>query len=110
RMECSRCLSGFEQPLELEFSEEFYQGAPSEERDGFSFEGDWIDLTEMAETNIVLNLPAKKLCRQDCAGLCPACGKELSLGSCDCAIQQADDDFHRDLLKLKALLQDDKEV
>jgi uncharacterized protein len=110
RMECSRCLTNFDRPLEPKFCEEFYQGPSRDDRDGYPFEGDWIDLTEMVDANIVLNLPVKKLCRQDCPGLCQVCGKDLSLGSCGCAVPAENDDFYRDLLKLKALLQDDKEV
>lgn len=110
RLVCSRCLRSFLRPLEFEFGEEYYQGPPDHEKEGYPFEGDWIDLDEMVENNILLNLPLKKLCRPDCPGLCPVCGKDLSLGGCDCIRTAVYDGFSKDLLKLKALLEDDKEV
>ena len=83
----------------------------SVERDGYPFEGDWIDLHEMVDNNIVTHLPAKKLCKEDCPGLCPECGRDLSQGECGCRRDNREDDaFCRDLKKLKALLEDDKEV
>ena len=43
-----------------------------------------LDLDELMLSDILLSLPSKMLCRQDCAGLCPHCGKNLNDGSCDC--------------------------
>ena len=37
-----------------------------------------------AEEDVVLNLPSKVLCKDDCKGLCPQCGKNLNDGPCDC--------------------------
>jgi uncharacterized protein len=37
-----------------------------------------LDLSAWARDSLILALPDKILCRQDCAGLCPACGKNLN--------------------------------
>ena len=111
RMACGRCLNTYDQPLDAAFDEEYFPGAEIGERDGYSFEGDWIDLSEMVENNIVTHLPAKKLCREDCPGLCPECGRDLSEGICGCRQEsQEDNAFIGDLKKLKTMLEEDKEV
>jgi len=43
-----------------------------------------IDLSEDVRQTILLAVPFKILCRSDCKGLCPRCGKNLNEGSCDC--------------------------
>ncbi len=45
---------------------------------------DRLDLSGWARDLVVLSLPPKILCRQDCAGLCPTCGTNLNLESCTC--------------------------
>ena len=35
-------------------------------------------------TCFILDMESKFLCREDCKGLCPVCGRNLNLGSCDC--------------------------
>ena len=50
----------------------------------FPLEGDAVDLDEVLSTCFVLDMEAKCLCRDDCAGLCPTCGADLNLGPCNC--------------------------
>ena len=47
-------------------------------------QGTEIDLDEILVTNFVLDMETKFLCREDCKGLCPKCGKNLNLGPCGC--------------------------
>ena len=42
------------------------------------------------EADLILSLPFKNLCREDCRGLCPICGKNLNEGLCGCRPQTAD--------------------
>ena len=39
---------------------------------------DRLDLSAWARDSLVLALPTQILCRPDCAGLCPVCGKNLN--------------------------------
>ena len=55
-----------------------------EDENLFPLVGDSADLEEIVRTVFVLNLDSKLLCREDCNGLCPRCGKNLNLGPCDC--------------------------
>jgi hypothetical protein len=43
-----------------------------------------IDLSDDARQTVLLALPLKHLCREDCRGLCPQFGRNLNEGTCDC--------------------------
>ena len=97
---CSRCLSLFRYPLTLNFEEEYLptvdtvSGAPlplPEEPGAFTIDEHHIlDLTEATRQYTLLAIPMKPLCRKDCAGLCPNCGRNLNQGRCDCPVQSTD--------------------
>jgi len=48
-----------------------------------------IDFTTDLRDAILLAVPAKVLCREDCKGLCPHCGQNWNHGSCDCPTGEA---------------------
>jgi uncharacterized protein len=75
---CFRCLSDAELPLSLRLRE--YQDAKHEGDDMRTeyLEDDRLDLSAWAHDAIALALPDKILCRTECAGLCPVCGKDLN--------------------------------
>lgn len=75
---CFRCLADAELPLSLRLRE--YQAAKpegDEERTEY-IEDNRLDLSAWAHDEIALALPDKILCRPECAGLCPVCGKDLN--------------------------------
>lgn len=78
---CARCLKPLKHPVSLKFAE-YYSREPGEGM--YAFAGEEIDLAQMIGDNIVLSLPMRFLCREDCRGLCPACGKDLNEGACGC--------------------------
>ena len=43
-----------------------------------------LNLDEFVREEILLFLPNKILCKENCKGLCPKCGKNLNDGKCDC--------------------------
>lgn len=92
RMRCSRCLQPFDQPLAVsDFV--FHQELTGE---------DFVDLTPQIREDIILALPQRALCGQDCKGLCPGCGKDLNKGACGCRVRREDLRWHAlDQLKLK---------
>ena len=49
-----------------------------------------LDLDELVFTEVVVNLPYKHLCKEDCKGLCQSCGKNLNDGPCGCATKTGD--------------------
>ena len=50
----------------------------------FVLKGDELDLDEVLSTCFILDMETKFLCKEDCKGLCPSCGKNLNLGPCGC--------------------------
>ncbi len=56
-----------------------------------TFSGSEIQIRPAVQEALTLALPMKVLCREDCKGLCPQCGKDLNLGPCRC--QPADGDL-----------------
>ena len=93
--ECSRCLTEYEQSIQLIIEEEYLPvvdittGARlNRYRDSdetFSIDPNHIlDLSEAARQYSELNLPMKPMCRDDCAGICLTCGASLNQTDCSC--------------------------
>ena len=66
--------------------------------DGFmpveiDFFGRTLDLAPQVWESVLLLLPSKVLCREDCAGLCPRCGADLNEGPCSCGGEEGDPRF-----------------
>ena len=49
-----------------------------------------LDLDELVYSEVIMSLPMKHLCREDCKGLCPKCGKNLNVGACGCPEKEID--------------------
>lgn len=75
---CTRCLSDAEKTFAVQFSE----NCGSE--DGYPVVNGKIDLSKIVDDVILLNTPVAFLCKDDCKGICPSCGKNLNDGECKC--------------------------
>ncbi len=90
RCVCDRCGGSYELERTTKVdtplvpASECEDGEGGYESEAFPFEGDWLDLDDLLETAFILDMPTKFLCRDDCKGLCPKCGKNLNEGPCDC--------------------------
>ncbi|MCL1805251.1 MAG: DUF177 domain-containing protein [Clostridiales bacterium] len=80
---CSRCLAPVEQDVSLEFDEQF-------DEEEYPGEDAVIDLEDVATQLLVTSIPMQALCRDDCKGLCPSCGKDLNEGECGCPKDDVD--------------------
>ena len=49
------------------------------------YEGEGLLLEDALREQVLLALPLKAICREDCRGLCPHCGKNLNSEPCSCA-------------------------
>ncbi|MEW6546342.1 MAG: DUF177 domain-containing protein [Bacillota bacterium] len=97
---CGRCLASFRETVRTPLREEFREGSPSlpgreeiSEESGaevWFFQGDTMDLTEAVRQNLILALPSQPLCRPECPGLCPVCGRRLDEGTCSCRVEEVD--------------------
>jgi uncharacterized protein len=97
-LQCGRCLERFVLPLEVECSLIFSRSCAgedcptAEERELAAeeiglipFAGEELDLRDAIQEQLLMALPVRPLCREDCRGLCPVCGVDLNRETCDCA-------------------------
>ena len=54
------------------------------------YDGAEVDLTPLIREQMLLALPTRPLCREDCRGLCTRCGANLNEGDCGCTVETAD--------------------
>ena len=52
-----------------------------------------VELGELFRQQLLLAVPEKRLCREQCAGLCPECGIDLNEQQCECSIRLVDSPF-----------------
>jgi len=93
-LECVRCLASFTRPIAFQLEEQFYPtidvltGLSLPESDNeliFPIDPNHqLDLREAIRQNLLLALPMQPICKEECAGLCPHCGKNLNEGPCNC--------------------------
>jgi uncharacterized protein len=75
---CVRCLEDAKLPLAIDVREVDQPGTGDEElRSPYVSDGE-VDVEHWANDAVVLAVPARPLCRADCAGLCPVCGESLN--------------------------------
>jgi uncharacterized protein len=84
RFSCSRCLEEFYTDIDIEIHEKFSNNLNNKDDDINFIEGDVIDINNIIENNIEMALPIKKLCNEDCKGLCHNCGINLNISNCEC--------------------------
>ena len=100
-MLCSRCLTQYDESVEERFeviylprpdTQEVVDELELEEADlnVSYYESETISLAELIREQLLLLLPVKPLCNDDCAGLCPSCGQNLNEGSCTCSKETLD--------------------
>jgi uncharacterized protein len=88
--ECRRCLTPVSIPLSLEIGALFTQDAADggvDDPDSYALAPDAteVDVTPAVREELMLAAPRYAVCREDCKGLCPQCGKDLNAGPCGCA-------------------------
>jgi uncharacterized protein len=77
---CDRCLSNFDKTLEISLAREYNINRQDKNEENLFVDkyGD-VDLEEPIREEIILAVPMKNLCREDCAGICPKCGVNLNI-------------------------------
>ena len=113
RTQCALCLKETYQELDCDYDELLVHadyaaqgrgdGGDSDDEEVVLFEGSACDLTQSIAQTLNLHMPMRILCKVDCKGLCPKCGKNLNEGPCACE-SESDLPFAR----LKILLKDEE--
>ena len=85
---CDRCLTEVTIPISVSISEEFDiddDVIRYDDDEGVSLvEENTLLLEDLIVNEILINWPAKVLCKEDCKGICPVCGKNRNEEDCDC--------------------------
>ena len=103
---CSRCLNDFILTLDVEFSLAFEQRndenmevteedleLSAEELGVVRFDGDTLNLADAIGEQLMLALPYRPLCSEQCEGLCSRCGADLNQGPCGCQPDDKENPF-----------------
>lgn len=105
---CARCLVPITEQKNIVFEKTVVTNSielQNEDNDDYITANDgYIDADEALIEQIVLELPLRHLCKEDCKGLCPVCGIDLNTDTCSCETKEADPRF--DILR--KLLEDNK--
>jgi len=104
---CDRCARGFQSEINSRFKLVYlfrlkFDGSENEKEDVVYLhpETDKIELDDDIRDYAILAVPMKKLCSEECKGLCPNCGKNLNDGPCNCT-KEAIDPRWEPILKMK---------
>lgn len=102
--QCAKCAKDISRKLNIPVKHFLIDELHDEDNDDFIVvENMNLNLDELVLEDIYLSLPTRFLCKNDCKGLCPYCGKDLNDGSCDCKKP-----VDPRLAALQALLTDDE--
>ena len=87
KMPCDRCLTDVDVTVDTDFE------LTLNEPDGFTelseddesyMDGYELDGEAVLDNELIMGLPMKVLCKDDCKGLCPVCGSNRNEGECGC--------------------------
>lgn len=88
---CDRCGSDTTKHFDYKFKHMLVVSLSGDQNDDYIELPDYsLDLDELVKADILLELPTKFLCKDDCKGLCPKCGINLNLSKCSCDNRQTD--------------------
>jgi uncharacterized protein len=96
RFVCDRCLGEFPRDLAASYHMVYVRDPAEAERfDPAEVQVlppamTVIDLAEDVRQTILLSVPLKLLCAEECRGLCPSCGTNRNTGSCECREEESD--------------------
>jgi len=105
---CARCLEPAPVPVESPMALSFVEGGEPQDEDAdetqddvIAFEHGTIDLATPIRDEILLAVPMSPVCRPDCVGFCPACGRNRNLTPCECEKRALETSKFGALAKLK---------
>lgn len=98
KLTCDRCLTDYNVTLNPNYQMVYFLGGqpdePTENESNLLYipiDADKINLSDDIRDYSILSIPMKKLCKEDCKGLCTKCGKNLNEGSCNCSKEEIDE-------------------
>ncbi|WP_066873309.1 YceD family protein [Clostridium mediterraneense] len=93
-LECSRCLKNFSIDVNTDIDEKFSNNYKEDDSIAL-IEGDILDVADAIVSNVISTLPIKRLCVEQCKGLCQQCGADLNIEKCRCDDSNIDIRFEK---------------
>lgn len=93
-LECSRCLKNFSIYVNTDIDEKFSNNYKEDDSIAL-IEGDILDVADAIVSNVISTLPIKRLCVEQCKGLCQQCGADLNIEKCRCDDSNIDIRFEK---------------
>ena len=88
---CDRCGAETARTHTIRLNKSLAVSIEGEESDSILTVPDMkLDLDELLYSEVIVSLPMKHLCKEDCKGICPKCGKNLNDGKCGCPEKEID--------------------
>lgn len=84
---CDRCLETVDVPISFDMDDmlEFDSDNADEEQEEKDYiDGYNLDVDKLIFGELIVSMPGKVLCKEDCKGLCPVCGNNLNVAECGC--------------------------
>lgn len=81
---CARCLESVRVDVNAQVDAIYDRQPDPEDPDLYSFEASTVELTDAVRDALLLELPMRILCSEECRGLCPVCGINLNKSTCTC--------------------------
>ena len=95
KFECDRCGTDFKSRLKSDYKMVYLLNEAPQETDSLnviylSKDADSINITDDVREFALLSVLMKKLCSENCKGLCYKCGKNLNMEQCMCSTKEID--------------------
>ena len=92
KTQCARCLKALDGVCSVSFVRTVATKLESEDDEEYLLvgEGSVINIDEAISEELLLSLPFRSLCREDCKGLCPKCGCNKNETECSCVTKELD--------------------
>lgn len=88
---CDRCCEVYVRKTKMSFTHNLAQTLVDDGNDDYIETPDFkLELDDIVISDVLLSLPQKNLCRENCKGLCSNCGQNLNEGDCSCEKKQID--------------------
>jgi uncharacterized protein len=99
-VDCDRCLKQVSIPVDVDFDVTYVPAAAYVETEAAElqeedlslsvYEDEVIDIDELVREQVLLTMPSRALCNEDCKGLCPVCGANRNDAPCECESEETD--------------------
>ena len=81
--QCDRCLKDISRGFAYSFEHVVVRSVQRDNDEYIVAANDELDMDSIAVDDVLLELPTKTLCSEDCKGLCPICGADLNISACE---------------------------